>query len=199
MISTSVIRKMPNSGMKRAVAAPVCRSSQASSHGDPTRRTLVNGAAGASRGRASESIAASARLRSAGEFTRSSSAMPRIVIAQKSGAAEQRRAGRECAHALGFAGADFPRRAGATVEVEEAVCLDVAESWRVPARAGRRRAATQGPEGSGASSMMSACSPSGNRRSNSEVATRDRIAGYDQPLDRRIVWAPARRRICRPQ
>ena len=77
MISTSVIGKMPNRGMKRAVAAPVCRSSQALSHGDPTRRTLVIVPPGASTGRTSESIAFSARSRSARDFTRSSSAMPK--------------------------------------------------------------------------------------------------------------------------
>ena len=77
MISTSVIRNRPNRGMKCAVAAPVCRSSQASSQEDPTRRTSVKGPPLASRGSASLSIAANARSRSAGELTRSSSAMPK--------------------------------------------------------------------------------------------------------------------------
>ena len=102
MISTSVIRKIPNSGMKRTVAAPVCRSSQASSHGEPTRRTFVNGPAESSSGNTSASIAARARLRSAGDFTRSSSAIPKIVFAQKSRAAEQRRPGGKRAHMLGL-------------------------------------------------------------------------------------------------
>ena len=47
------------------------------------------------------------------------------MVAQKTGAAEQRRSGRECAQASGFGGTDFRRRPRATVEVEEAVSLDL--------------------------------------------------------------------------
>jgi hypothetical protein len=75
--NTSVIKNKPNSGMKRAVAAPVCRSSHASNHGEPTRRTWLKGPPLFSSGSASESIALRATSRSAGDAVRSSSATPK--------------------------------------------------------------------------------------------------------------------------
>ena len=60
-----------------SAAAPDFFDFQALSHGDPTRRTFMNVPPEASTGSTSESIAPSARSRSTGDFTRSSSAMPR--------------------------------------------------------------------------------------------------------------------------
>ena len=75
--STNDIRKIPKSGMNLRVALLVSRSSQASSHGLPTRRMALNGLPAFSSGTRRASMAVSARLRSAGEPTRNSSAIPR--------------------------------------------------------------------------------------------------------------------------
>jgi len=76
-MNTSVMRKTPNRGMNFFVDAPVCRSNQASSQGEPTRRIAVNGCPVAPMGSTFASMAASARSRSAGELTCSSSANPK--------------------------------------------------------------------------------------------------------------------------
>ena len=191
MISTSVIRKRPNSGMKRIVAAPVCRSSQASSQGDPTRRTCGEGSAGCLEGQGERIDRRQCAIALGGRIHAQLERDAEIVIAQQAGAAEQRRPGREGAHALGFGRADFPGRSRRGDRDRGGCEPRRAESSRARARVGRRRAATPRLKGSGASSMMSACSPSGNRRSNSNVA---RATGSPATIRRSIAGSSGTRR-----
>ncbi len=88
---------------------------------------------------------------------------------------------------LGVAGADFRGCAGAMVEVEKAVCRDVWNpgQFLLELVGGAQRREAQGirrfehDEGLVALRKQTIEFGGGNR---------DRIVGYDQPLDRRIIW-----------
>ena len=112
-----------------------------------------------------------------------------IVIAQKSGAAEQGCSGREGAHAPGLVGCDFPRRAPVAVQIEQAVRLHV----RNPGQAvlepigGAQRGEAQRIRRLEHEQCLLAF---GKETIEFRRGTRDRIAGHDQPVDRRIVGHP---------
>ena len=76
------------------MAAPVCRSSQASSQGDPTRRTAVKGSP-APRAAEQGIDRRQGPIALGGRFHAQLERDAEIVVAQKSGAAEQRGSGRE--------------------------------------------------------------------------------------------------------
>ena len=108
------------------------------------------------------------------------------MIAQKSGAAEQRRAGRERAQMRGFFGTDLRRGARAAIKIEQAVSLDarnLGELALEPIGGAQRRQ----PQGIRRLEHEQRLLALGKQPIEFGRGARHGIAGHDQTLDRRIV------------